>query len=56
MADERKDKITIFAAEQANPATDPEEQIMALKFLLHFIGDLHGYGYYVPLQKVATVE
>src|SRR3954453_9462468 len=35
------DKIQEFAAELANPATDPEEQIVALKFLLHFIGDLH---------------
>jgi hypothetical protein len=25
----------------ANPATDHEEQIVALKFLLHFVGDLH---------------
>jgi S1/P1 Nuclease len=25
----------------ASPATDPEEQIVALKFLLHFVGDLH---------------
>jgi hypothetical protein len=23
------------------PATDPEEQVIALKFLLHFVGDLH---------------
>jgi hypothetical protein len=30
-----------FAAELANPATGPEEQIVALKFLLHFVGDLH---------------
>jgi hypothetical protein len=35
------DKIQEFAAELANPATDPEEQIAALKFLLHFVGDLH---------------
>jgi len=35
------DKIQEFAAELANPATDPEEQIVALKFLLHFVGDLH---------------
>jgi len=35
------DKIEQFAAELANPATDLEEQVVALKFLLHFVGDLH---------------
>jgi hypothetical protein len=35
------DKIQQFAAELANPATDLEEQIVALKFVLHFVGDLH---------------
>lgn len=35
------DKIDEFAAELANPATDPEERVAALKFLLHFVGDLH---------------
>jgi S1/P1 Nuclease len=35
------DKIQEFADELASPATDPEEQIVALKFLLHFVGDLH---------------
>jgi hypothetical protein len=35
------DKIQEFSAELANPATDAEEQIVALKFLLHFVGDLH---------------
>lgn len=35
------DKIEQFAAELANPATDQEEQTVALKFLLHFVGDLH---------------
>jgi hypothetical protein len=35
------DKIDQFAAELADPKTDPEEQIVALKFLLHFVGDLH---------------
>ena len=35
------DKIRQFAAELANPATDQEEQIVALKFLLHFVGDMH---------------
>jgi hypothetical protein len=35
------DKIEEFAAELANPATDLEEQVAALKFILHFVGDLH---------------
>jgi hypothetical protein len=35
------DKIDQFTAELANPATDPRERVMALKFLLHFVGDLH---------------
>jgi len=35
------DKIEEFAAELANPTTDAEEQVVALKFLLHFVGDLH---------------
>lgn len=35
------DKIEQFAAELASPKTDPEEQIVALKFLLHFVGDVH---------------
>jgi S1/P1 Nuclease len=35
------DKIDQFAAELADPKTDPEEQTVALKFLLHFVGDLH---------------
>src|SRR5215831_17701995 len=35
------DKIQEFAAELANPATDQEEQVVALKFLLHFMGDIH---------------
>jgi S1/P1 Nuclease len=35
------DKIQEFAAELSNPATDIEEQVVALKFLLHFVGDLH---------------
>ena len=34
-------KIQAFAAELENPATPIEEQIVALKFLLHFVGDLH---------------
>jgi len=35
------DKIDQFAAELANPSTNPEERIVALKFLLHFVGDVH---------------
>ena len=35
------DKIEQFAAELASPGTPPEEQIVALKFLLHFVGHLH---------------
>jgi hypothetical protein len=35
------DKIEEFAVELANPATDLEEQVVALKFLLHFVGDVH---------------
>jgi hypothetical protein len=32
------DKINPFAAELADPKTDAEERLIALKFLLHFIG------------------
>jgi S1/P1 Nuclease len=35
------DKIQEFAIELSNPATDLEEQVVALKFLLHFVGDVH---------------
>jgi S1/P1 Nuclease len=35
------DKIVQFAAELADPKTDHDEQVAALKFLLHFVGDLH---------------
>jgi len=35
------DKIDQFAAELSNPATKRSEQLLALKFLLHFVGDLH---------------
>ena len=35
------DKIQEFATELANPSTDLEEQVVALKFVLHFVGDLH---------------
>jgi hypothetical protein len=35
------DKINQFLAELKNPNTDFEERLFALKFLLHFVGDLH---------------
>jgi hypothetical protein len=35
------DRVQEFAGELVNPATDIEEQVAALKFLLHFVGDLH---------------
>ncbi len=35
------DKIEQFAAELAAPAVDDREKRLALKFLLHFVGDLH---------------
>jgi hypothetical protein len=35
------DKVQEFADELGNSTTNPEEQIIALKFLLHFVGDMH---------------
>jgi nuclease S1 len=35
------DKIVQFAAELAVPETDAEERVIALKFLLRLVGDLH---------------
>jgi S1/P1 Nuclease len=35
------DKIQEFSKELADPATDLEEQVAALKYVLHFVGDLH---------------
>jgi hypothetical protein len=35
------DKIDQFTAELGNPATGASERLLALKFLLHFVGDLH---------------
>jgi hypothetical protein len=35
------DKIKQFAAELANPDTSDGERLGALKFLLHFVGDIH---------------
>jgi S1/P1 Nuclease len=34
-------KITEFAAELRNPATTSSERLLAFKFLLHFVGDVH---------------
>jgi hypothetical protein len=34
-------KIAEFAAELRNPATTSAERLLALKFLLHFVGDVH---------------
>jgi S1/P1 Nuclease len=34
-------KIDEFAAELKSPSTPPPERILALKFLIHFMGDLH---------------
>jgi hypothetical protein len=35
------EKIDEFTAELGNPHTAPDERLMALKFMIHFIGDLH---------------
>jgi hypothetical protein len=35
------DKINQFEAELKSPATTQAERILALKFILHFVGDLH---------------
>jgi hypothetical protein len=35
------DKIEEFAAELQNPPTSAPERLLALKFLMHFVGDLH---------------
>jgi hypothetical protein len=34
-------RLDAFERELANPATDPAERILAFKFVLHFVGDLH---------------
>jgi hypothetical protein len=34
-------KLEQFARELAAPATSPQERLLALKFVLHFVGDLH---------------
>jgi hypothetical protein len=35
------DKIDQFGTELRSPATTPAERLLAFKFLLHFVGDLH---------------
>jgi len=35
------DKVEAFEAELADPATSDAERLLALKYLLHFVGDLH---------------
>ena len=35
------DKINQFSIELASKSVSPEERLVALKFLLHFVGDLH---------------
>jgi hypothetical protein len=35
------DKIEQFETELAAPSTDAEERLFALKFILHFVGDIH---------------
>ncbi len=35
------DKLAQFAAELEAPSTDAEERLVALKFILHFVGDMH---------------
>lgn len=40
-ADCAVDKIDAFAAELQSPATTAAERLVALKFLMHFVGDIH---------------
>ncbi len=35
------DKIDEFTAELKNPATSDQERLLALQFILHFVGDIH---------------
>ncbi|AMO92964.1 S1/P1 Nuclease family protein [Collimonas fungivorans] len=35
------DKVDQFSVELRDPATTPAERLLALQFLLHFVGDLH---------------
>src|ERR1700744_3949932 len=34
-------KVSEFTRELADPATSPAERLLALKFVLHFVGDMH---------------
>ena len=34
-------RLSAFEAELADPKTDPAERLLAFKFVLHFVGDLH---------------
>jgi hypothetical protein len=34
-------RLDAFEKELADPATDPAERVLAFKFVLHFVGDLH---------------
>lgn len=34
-------RLNAFEKELADPTTDPAERLMAFKFVLHFVGDLH---------------
>jgi hypothetical protein len=45
------EKIEQFKKELADPQTSPEERLLALKFLLHFVGDIHQ-----PLHAVSRTE
>jgi hypothetical protein len=44
-------KIAQFAAELKNPQTPRKEKILALKFLLHFVGDVHQ-----PLHAISRTD
>src|SRR5262249_54894189 len=35
------DKLDQFIAELKSPATNPGERLLALQFILHFVGDIH---------------
>jgi hypothetical protein len=45
------DKIEQFTKELANPHTSPAERLLALKFLLHFVGDIHQ-----PLHAITRTD
>jgi len=35
------DKLNAFEGALSNPATAPDERLLALKYVLHFVGDIH---------------